>query len=55
MVNFEAKMSYAIKLMRMHIVCDFSKSRALFVFCFESHEQFFSYLATVTITGYGAA
>jgi hypothetical protein len=26
----------------------------LFV-CFESHEQFFSYLATVTITGDGAA
>jgi hypothetical protein len=23
--------------------------------CFESHEQFFSYLATVTITGDGAA
>jgi hypothetical protein len=26
----------------------------LFV-CFESHEQFFSYLATVTLTGDGAA
>jgi hypothetical protein len=27
----------------------------LFVFYFESHEQFFSYLATVTITGDRAA
>jgi hypothetical protein len=26
-----------------------------FVFCFESHEQFFSYLATATITGDRAA
>jgi hypothetical protein len=26
-----------------------------FVCCFESHEQFFSYLATVTITGDKAA
>jgi hypothetical protein len=34
------------------LIIDFSTS--LFV-CFESHEQFFSYLAAVTITGDGAA
>jgi hypothetical protein len=36
-----------LKITRKLIVC--------LVVCFESHEQFFSYLATVTITGDGAA
>jgi hypothetical protein len=38
--------------LKKKIIC---KVWVLFCFCFESHEQFFSYLATVTITGDRAA